>query len=364
MFGNRYTCWGHLRPSGVSLRCVTEEQQELRRRPTISDVATLAGVSKGAVSRTFNGGKGISTATMARIRAAAAELNWTPSTAARAVGGGPAHAVGMVLRRPTELLELDPFFPAFLAGAENALTSVGYAAVLRFVDDSHTERECYEQMVGERRVDGFLLTDLRHRDPRFEWLSRLGTRAVVAGSPGRTCPFPWVSTGGAEQVRELTRHLIAQGHRNIAHVSGLPSLRHARSRRQLWEDTLVEAGLQPGPVVTGDFTTEGGAQATRELLDRSPRPTAIFYANDLMAIAGLSVLAENGVKVPDEVAVAGFDDISLASYVTPALTTVRCDYRRMGQIAAHTLLAQLRNEDVAPQITIGGELRLRRSTGA
>jgi DNA-binding LacI/PurR family transcriptional regulator len=340
---------------------VTEEQQVSRRRPTISDVAARAGVSKGAVSRTFNGGKGISPATMARIRAAAAEVNWTPSTAARAVSGAPAHAVGLVLRRPTELLELDPFFPAFLAGVESALSAVGYAAVLRFVDDSHTERECYGQLSGERRVDGFLLTDLRHRDPRFEWLSQLGARVVVAGSPGRTCPFPWVSTS-SDQVRELTRHLIAQGHRTIAHVSGTPNLRHARRRRQLWEDTLVEAGLEPGPVVTGDFTTHGGARATRELLDRSPRPTAIFYANDLMAIAGLSVLAERGVKVPDEMAVAGFDDISLASYVTPALTTVHCDYRRMGQIATQTLLAHLRNEDVAPQFTIGGELRLRRST--
>ncbi|WP_377273607.1 LacI family DNA-binding transcriptional regulator [Peterkaempfera sp. SMS 1(5)a] len=345
---------------------MTEQRQDSHRRPTISDVAARAGVSKGAVSRTFNGGKGISPGTMARIRAAAAELSWTPSTAARAVRGGPAHAVGVVLRRPTELLELDPFFAAFLAGVESALTPVGYAAVLRFVADSHTERECYEQLAGERRVDGFLLTDLRHRDPRFEWLSRLGARVVVAGSPARTCPFPWVSTGSANLVRELTRHLIAQGHHTIAHVAGTPSLRHARRRRQLWEDTLVEAGLEPGPVVTGDFTTDGGARATRELLalDRASRPTAIFYANDLMAIAGLSVLAEYGVKVPDEMAVAGFDDISLASYVTPALTTVRCDYRRMGQIAAHTLLAQLRNEEVAPQLTIGGELRLRRSTGA
>ncbi|GGJ65739.1 LacI family DNA-binding transcriptional regulator [Streptomyces brasiliensis] len=343
---------------------MTEELRDPRRRPTISDVASRAGVSKGAVSRTFNGGKGISAGTMARIRAAAAELNWTPSSAARAVGGGPAKAVGMVLRRPAELLELDPFFPAFLAGVESALTSVGYAAVLRFVSDTATERACYEQLIGERRVDGFLLTDLRHRDPRFEWLSRLEARVVVAGSPGRGCTFPWVSTGGADKIRDLTRHLIAQGHRTIAHVAGPPTLRHARRRRQLWEETLAEAGLEPGPVVTGDFTAEGGARATHELLDGSPRPTAVFYANDLMAIAGLSVIAERGIRVPDDMAVAGFDDIVLSSYVTPALTTVRCDYRRMGQIATQTLLAQLRNEGVPQQITIGGELRLRRSTGA
>lgn len=338
------------------------EEHRARRRPTISDVATRAGVSKGAVSRTFNGGRGISADTMARIRAAAAELSWTPSSAARAVSGGPAHAVGLVLRRPTELLELDPFFPAFLSGVESVLAAANYAAVLRFVNDAHTERECYEQLVGERRVDGFLVTDLRHREPRFDWLSKLGAKVVVAGSPGRTCPFPSVGTGSAGQVRALIRHLISQGHRSIAHVSGTPSLRHARRRRQLWEETMAEAGLEPGPVALGDFTTDSGVRATRELLEQSPRPTAIFYANDLMAIAGLSVLAEHGVRVPEDMAVAGFDDIGLSSFVTPSLSTVRCDYRRMGQIATQMLLAQLRNEEVVQQITVGGELLLRRST--
>lgn len=335
----------------------------VRRRPTISDVASRAGVSKGAVSKTFNGGKGISTDTMARIRAAAAELSWTPSSAARAVSGGPAHAVGLVLRRPTELLELDPFFPAFLSGVEGILAADGYAAVLRFVNDATTERECYAQLVGERRVDGFLLTDLRYRDPRFDWLSGLGARAVVAGTPSRGCPFPSVGTGSAGQVRALVQHLIDQGHRVIGHVSGSPNLRHARRREQLWQETLEDAGLAPGPIAVGDFTADGGVRATRELLAASPRPTAVFYANDLMAIAGMSVLAEHGVRVPDDIAVAGFDDIGLASYVTPSLTTVRCDYRRMGQIATRMLLALVRGEEVVQQITVGGELKLRRSTG-
>lgn len=319
-------------------------------------------MSKGAVSRTFNGGKGMGSATMARIRAAAAELNWTPSSAARAVGGGPANAVGLVLRRDPRLLEVDPFFPAFLSGVEAVLSTNGQAATIRFVTDTAAERGAYEQLAGERRVDGFLITDLRHREPRYEWLSKLGARAVVAGTPGRGCPFPNVGTGSAEQVRELVRHLIEQGHQQIAHVTGSLELRHARRRRQLWEQTLRDAGLTPGPVVVGDFTAEGGARATGELLAAAPRPTAIFYANDLMAIAGLSVLAREGVRVPDDVAVAGFDDISLASYVTPSLTTVRCDYRQMGRIATQMLLAQIRGEEVIQTTTVGGALQRRGST--
>lgn len=339
------------------------EERDARRRPTISDVAALAGVSKGAVSKTFNGGKGISPDTMARIRAAAAELSWMPSTAARAVSGGPARAVGLVMRRPAELLELDPFFPALLSGIESVLSEANYAAVLRFVNDANTERECYAELIGERRVDGFVLTDLRHRDPRFDWLTQLGAAVVVAGSPGRGCPFPSVRTGAAGEIRALVRHLIDNGHRTIAHVAGPPGLRHARRRQQLWAEAVQDGGLTPGPVVVSDFTADGGGRATRELLDHSPRPTAIFYANDLMAIAGMSVLAERGVRVPEDIAVAGFDDISLANYVTPPLTTVHCDYRRMGKVATQMLLAQLRNEEVVQQFTIGAELRLRRSTG-
>lgn len=334
-----------------------------QRRPTISDVAARAGVSKGAVSRTFNGGKGMNADTMARIRSAAAQLNWTPSSAARAVGGGAANAIGLVLRREPELLELDPFFPAFLAGVQATLAPIGHASVTRFAPDEQSEWEAYRQLAGERRVDGFLLVDLRHRDPRYGWLAELGTRAVVAGTPGRACPFPHVATGDSEQVRELIRHLIAQGHRRIAHVTGPPVLRHSRRRRRLWEETMREAGLEPGPVVIGDYTTLGGVRAAQQLLEMRPRPTAIFFSNDLMAIAGLSVLAESKVRVPEEIAVAGFDDIGLASYVTPSLTSVYCDYRRLGRVATEMLLAQISGQEVSPPRAIGAELRLRRSTG-
>lgn len=333
------------------------------KRPTIADVAALAGVSKGAVSRALNGGKGISEPTIARIRAAALELKWSPNSAARAISGGPARAIGLVLRRPAELLEDDPFFPGFLAGVETVLSQIGYAAVVRFVNDGIAEHEAYSELAGERRVDGFLLTDLRQRDPRYGWLLAAEIPAVVAGSPPDDCPFPSVGTGSAAEVRALITHLIAQGHTSIAHVSGPMTFRHARRRAQLWSETLTSAGLTPGRLIDGEFTAGGSVLATRQLLKSADRPTAIFYSNDIMAIAGMSVIAEHGLDVPGDIAVAGFDDISLASYVVPSLTTVRCDYRRMGAIATQMLLAQVRGEDV-PHVAagIGAELRIRRSS--
>jgi DNA-binding LacI/PurR family transcriptional regulator len=333
------------------------------KRPTISDVAVLAGVSKGAVSRALNGGQGISESTIARIRAAALELDWVPSSAARAVGGGPAGAVGLVLRRPAELLEADPFFPAFLSGVETVLSEAGLAAVVRFVSDAASERGSFVSLFRERRVDGFLLTDLRQRDPRYEWLQEIGAPAVVAGSPPANCPFPSVGTGSDDETRALVQHLVDQGHRRIAHVSGPPALGHAKRRARIFVDTIKRAGLEPGPVLDGEFSAAGSVRATRNLLALAQRPTAIFYANDIMAIAGMSVIAESDLRIPEDIAVAGFDGISLASYVVPSLTTVICDYRAMGAVATRMLLSDLRGvREPATTTRVGAQLVIRNSS--
>lgn len=322
------------------------------KRPTISDVAALAGVSKGAVSRSFNGGERISAATVARIQAAASELGWVPSAAARAINGAPAQAIGLVLRRPPELLELDPFFPAFLAGVESVLAQHANAAIIRFVDSAREERECYRKMVAERRVDGFLLSDLRRFENRYRILTELEAKAVIVGQPGPRCPFPSVDSDSDAAVRELINLLIEGGHRRIAHVMGAPELTHARHRRLLWEETLRSHGIETTLLAHGNFVAAGGATATQELLDREVPPTAIFYGNDIMAVAGLAVLRERGLRVPHDVAVVGFDDISLSGYTSPALATVHCDYQGLGRVAAELLLTMINGQQPAHRTLI------------
>lgn len=316
------------------------------------------------MSRAFNSGERISAPTIERIKAAAAELGWVPSAAARAINGAPARSIGFVLRRPPELLELDPFFPAFLSGVEDVLAREQYSTIMHFVDNAKDERACYERLIAERRVDGFLINDLRRPDTRFRLLASLSVPAVVVGTPGRNSPFPSVDSDSSEQVRQLIEHLIEAGHRRIAHVTGTPDLLHARARESLWRQTIEAHGLKPGPVVTGNFAASGGARATRELLRRRPFPTAIFYANDVMAVAGLTVLNEHGLRVPDDVAVAGFDDISLASHVSPTLSTVGCDYPRLGRTAAELLLTAIGGGDPPYRTALPSELRLRQSTGS
>lgn len=320
-----------------------------RRRPTIEDVARLAGVSKGAVSIALNGHAGVADATRARISDAARTLSWRPSLHARALLASRSFALGLVIVRPPELLAADPFFPAFIAGVESILASRGLALVLQVVDPE-TEAASYRRLAHEGRVDGVLLTDLRVDDQRFAWLTELDLPAVAVGRPSSGCPFPWLDTDDREGVRQAVRHLIALGHRRIAHVGGAPGYVHSLARRSAWEDELRAHGLEPELFIAGDFTGQGGAAATRQLLDKRPRPTAIVYANDLMAIAGMSAAVEAGLALPDQLSIVGVDDIPLAAHVRPALTTVRQDAADWGRAAARSLVALVEGEPV-PTIT-------------
>ncbi len=316
-----------------------------RRRPTIEDVARLAGVSKGAVSIALNGHAGVADATRARISEAAHTLSWRPSVHARALLASRAFALGLVISRPPELLAADPFFAAFIAGVESVLAARGLALVLQVVDqDPEAEAASYRRLAHEGRVDGVLLTDLRIDDPRFAWLAELDLPAVAVGRPSSGCPFPWLDTDDRGGVHESVRHLIALGHRRIAHVGGASGYVHSSARRRAWQDEMRAHDLEPQLYADGDFTAEGGARATHDLLALGEPPTAIVYANDLMAISGMSAALDAGLTLPDQLSIIGFDDIPLAAHVRPALTTVRQDAANWGRAAGRSLVALVEGE--------------------
>jgi DNA-binding LacI/PurR family transcriptional regulator len=319
----------------------------MARRPTILDVARRAGVSKGAVSFALNGRPGLAPATRERILVAARELDWQPSSRARALSHSRAFALGLVISRPPALLGADPFFAQFLAGIESTLAGQGMALLLQVVGgDATVEVASYRRLAAEDRVDGVFLTDLRVEDPRFALLVQLGLPAIAVGRPIGACPFPAVTVDDRTGVGEAVAHLLALGHTRIAYVGGTDGYVHAASRREAWRGALEAAGVAPGPDLVGDFTGRGGAAATRALLALPQRPTAVVYANDLMAVAGMSVALGQGLALPDDLSVVGFDDIPLAAHVAPALTTVRQDAEAWGHAAAQALLAKARGEAV------------------
>ncbi len=323
-------------------------------------------MSKGAVSRALNNGTGASADTRERIRRAAVELGWSPSYAARALNGKPLGTIGLVVRRSPEILDFDAFFASFLSGIESVLSGEEHATVIRFVPDVRTETATYERLFNDHFVDGFLVTDLRVDDGRPALLRGLGAPAVVVGVPEGSSDFPTVTIDSAEAIRGLVRRFAEAGHRRIAHVQGDPGMLHALQRRRHWEQAVHELGLEPVAVEErGGYTIEGGAQATERILamNGKARPTAVFYGSDIMAVGGYSALREAGLSVPEDMAVAGYDDIPLASFVSPSLTTVRSRHRDLGSVGARILLDMLKGQEPPGSTVLTGELRLRDSSG-
>jgi DNA-binding LacI/PurR family transcriptional regulator len=307
-------------------------------RPTIADIARRVGVSKGAVSFALNGRPGVSETTRARILQVADEMNWRPHSAARALGGARAGAVGLVIARPASTLGVEPFFAQLLSGLQARLSAESMAMNLLVVEDSAAEIEIYREWTSAHRVDGFVLVDPTVRDPRFEALEELGAPAVVLGGPGRFGALSSVWADDREAMLSVVDYLAALGHRRVAHVAGLPGLRHTQRRIRALRDSVRRLGLVDTVSLPTDFSDAEGAAATRALLSRPRRPTAIVYDSDVMALAGLGVAGEMGVRVPGEVSILSFDDSVLTRVTHPSITSLSRDTIALGGQVAEVLL--------------------------
>lgn len=331
-------------------------------RITISDVAKAAGVSKGAVSFALNRRPGVAADTRERILRTAADLGWVPNQRARGLSTSRAFAFGLVVARSPRILAEDAFFPAFIAGIEAELVDSGYALVLQVVTAAQ-EHDGYRRLVRDGRVDGVLLTDLRTDDTRIPLLRALSLPAVTLNRTQSASAFPAISLDDKPAVVAAVRHLIDLGHRDIAHVAGSPEYVHGVARRTAWAETMAAAGLPNGLLVDGHFSAGGGASATRRLLDAPHPPTAIVYASDIMAIAGLAAARERGLDAPRDLSVVGFDDTPLAAHVHPALTTARADVFGWGRAATKALAALAAGHAQSDVECPPAELILRDSTG-
>lgn len=335
----------------------------MTRKPTIDDVARTAGVSKGLVSLALNGRPGVSAAARERIDAAAAQLGWRPSANARALATKRAYSLGLVVRRDPATFEADPFFAAYVAGVESVLSVREQVLVLSVVPDAEHEAATYRRLVADRRVDGFLLTDLLETDPRLELIAELGVHAVTLGRPRGESPFPAVTRDYDDGIEQLLSHLAELGHRRIAHVAGDGRMQHARTRLCRHLEVAERLGLET-LVEHTDFSAEQGAEATRRLLARHDRPTAIVYANDPMAVAGIAVGHELGLDLPTELSVAGMDGSDIGRFVYPTLTTLDNDPAGWGRASATALLDLIEQGQAADVPLPPAALITRASTAA
>lgn len=335
----------------------------VQKQVTIVDVASRAGVAISSVSTALNGRPGVSEATRRRIREVADELGFVASMRGKSLSAKRAFAVGLVVQRPTDVLESDPFFASFIAGAESVLAERDYALVLQMASDEHDALERSRRLAADRRVDGIFLSELRIDDPRIGLIQELGLPAVGVNPDRDTFPFPSVRQDHEPGIVSLVNYLIGVGHTNIAHLSGPPEFIHVRQRQDTWQRALRTAGQEPGALFVGDFTYEGGEHAADELLGLAQRPTAVICANDLMAIGLMTRAQDLGLSVPGELSIAGYDGIRLDQYVRPALTSVKTAPGMIGEEAARLLLDQIEGKQTSDVEVAPVELILRGSTG-
>ncbi len=327
------------------------------KRPTIADIARRAGVTKAAVSFALNDQPGVSADTRARILAIADEVGWRPHSAARALSDGRAGAFGLVIDRPARMLGVEPFFMQLISGIQAELSLEHTALLFTVAEDQAAELELYQSWWARRRVDGVFLVDLQIDDQRVAFLQEMRMPTVVIGNPGGAGTLPAVWHDDAAAVRTVVGYLAGLGHRRLARVTGMPRFWHTKIRTDEFYRAAQVAGVE-AVCVEADYTGEQGAEATRRLLDVRPRPTAILYDNDLMAVSGLSVARRMGVDVPAELSIVAWDDSPLCELVHPALTALRRDIQAYGAHAARRLLQAAGGavvgdfEDAPPVLTV------------
>lgn len=328
---------------------------------TIRDVAREAGVSIATISRVFNGSARVSDDTSRRVREVAERMGYWPNGAARSLITKRTHALGVLL---PDLY--GDFFSEVIRGIDLAARREGYHLV---VSSSHADANelvaALQTMRG--RIDGLvaMAPDLESPAAFEESAARFPIVLVNPGFDTEHCAS--VSTDNVAGARAMVRHLVSEGYREIAFIAGPENNRDAVQRLQGYRAALRELGIAPSPglEVKGRFTESSGYDAARQLLERVPRPGAVFAANDCMAVGALSALREAGLRVPEDVVVTGFDDIAMASYLTPRLTTVRVEASRLGERAVQLLFAAMHAGVGAPVVheTLPTSLVVRESSG-
>jgi DNA-binding LacI/PurR family transcriptional regulator len=294
-------------------------------------------VTKAAVSFALNGQPGVSDATRQRILAIARELDFQPSSAARALSDGRAGAFGLVIDRPASTLGVEPFFMQLIAGIQAELSLDHVALLFTMAEDQAAEIELYRTWWAQRRVDGVFLVDLQVRDRRVGVLRDLRMPAVVFGSPRGSGSLPAIWQDDVAATQTVVDYLAELGHRRIARVGGIPRYWHTKLRSDAFQKVAGRAGIE-AVSIESDYTGEHGAEATRTLLLSATPPTAILYDNDLMALSGLSVATQMGVDVPAGLSIVAWDDSILCELVHPAITALRRDIAAIGAAGARRLI--------------------------
>ncbi|MBN2147539.1 MAG: LacI family DNA-binding transcriptional regulator [Anaerolineales bacterium] len=327
---------------------------------TIRDVAARAGVSHQTVSRVINKSERVTPETLARVEAAIAELGYQPNAIARSMAKGRSRTLACISPNLTDFT-----YASIIEGAEMEARSHGYFLISASAPDEAAFSLLVKQLIGSQRTEGLLALN-PYIDARYQSMPQ-SVPCVVVGANARDDTSHSVALDEVAASRVATQHLLNLGHRRIVHITGPLEEDCSQDRQRGYQQAIQNAGLEfdPALVIEGDWSATSGYQTTLRLLDDEVDFTAIFAQNDRIAVGAIRALREAGRAVPEGVSVVGFDDMPLASYFDPPLTTMRQDIFCIGCEAARLLIQSIEQPGRKPQhVRLPAELVVRRSTAA
>ena len=318
--------------------------------PTLEAVAARAGVSRATVSRVVNGSPKVHPDSAAAVKRAIEDLGYVPNRAARSLASQQSHAIALVVPEDITRFLGDVYFASIVAGIASRLEQSDYVLSL-MVASQAPEGKMLRYLAGGA-VDGVVVVSHHTSNHSLRQIGELmpmvfGGRSAIPGVDAYV-----VDVNNVDGAAKATQHLIDRGCQNIATISGPLSMHSSLDRVEGWRRSLHDAGLQPGPVMDGDYSMLGGARAMRELLTLYPEMDGVFIASDLMTSGAMPVVLDRGLRVPDDVAIVGYDDSPAVEACEVPLTTVRQPSEEMGREMADILLGVLAGEQERPRTTI------------
>lgn len=331
----------------------------------LETIARISGVSRSTVSRVINNSPNVSPEVRDRVMRVIRETNFQPNVAARSLAAGSTRILGLVIPMSVSQMFVDPYFPLLIQGVSSACNANDYTVMLWLVEPEY-ERRILRQILHSGLVDGVIVTSLEINDPMVDALIERNFPFVMVGRPRPGKSIYYVDVDNEGSARRAVEHLIQLGRRRIATISGPQSLTAGVDRLNGYRAALQQAGLPLDAALEecGQFTQSEGFAAMQRLL--ASRPDAVFAASDAMAQGALQAVAAAGLRVPDDIALVGFDDIPLSAHLQPPLTTVRQPIDRMGAVAVELLINRLNapHSDQPQGIMLPTELVVRASCGA